>query len=211
MPKQIYLFSTSTHPKATCIKSLDIKFLKPNIDFTKYNYFILTSKQAVKALNQYIKKDFIDIPALCVSSSTAKAYESIGGTVLDIGEGDGDSLGECINDFSKDIKWLYLRAQTVASEFAQTARNNGVNIDEKVVYVSDCSQEILNLEVQKSDILIFTSPSSVECFLKNNTINCDVKVVVIGKTTASSLPNNIECIISEKPSVNSCVELALKL
>ena len=53
MPKQIYLFSISSHPDAKSVNSLDIKLLKPEIDFLKYDYFIVTSKQTSEALKQY--------------------------------------------------------------------------------------------------------------------------------------------------------------
>ncbi|QOY51614.1 uroporphyrinogen-III synthase [Candidatus Sulfurimonas baltica] len=211
MSRQIYLFSTSSHPKATCINSLNIRYLNPSIDFTKYDYLIITSKQAIKALEQYDKKDFIHLRALCVSAKTAMEYKSIGGSIVTAKEGYGDGLLEKIEEFSKETKWLYLRAQTVASNFAQVAKKNDYKIDEKILYVSECSEEILNLHVQKSATLIFTSPSSVECFLKTHTITSDLKVIVIGKTTAKSIPKNIEYQISEETSIESCIELALEV
>ncbi|NOR57284.1 MAG: uroporphyrinogen-III synthase, partial [Sulfurimonas sp.] len=56
-----------------------------------------------------------------------------------------------------------------------------------------------------------TSPSSIECFLKTHTIDADAKVVVIGKTTAKALPDGIEYKISQKTSIDSCMEMALTL
>lgn len=211
MSKQIYLFATSKSPHAKSIKSLEVRFLKPTIKFSKYDYLIITSKQTVKALEQYDKKDFIDIPALCVSVKTATAYENFGGKILAIGDGYGDNLVKNIKDFSKDTKWLYLRAELIASDFVQRSKNDAYDIDEEVLYVSECSKEILDVRVNDDSTLIFTSPSSIECFLKNNTINPDAKVIVIGKTTANSLPDGVEYLISEKTSIDSCIELALSL
>lgn len=211
MSKDIYLFATSKSPHAKSIKSLDVRLLKPAIDFTKYDYLIITSKQTVKALKQYDKKDFIDIPALCVSAKTSNAYEEFGGKVLAVGDGYGDNLTNNIKEFSKDTRWLYLRAKLIASDFVQRSKNEGYEIDEEILYVSECSQEILDVRVDDDSTLIFTSPSSIECFLKNNTINPDAKVIVIGKTTAESLPDGVEYLISEKTSIESCIELALSL
>ncbi|MCW8894648.1 MAG: uroporphyrinogen-III synthase [Sulfurimonas sp.] len=211
MKKQIYLFATSKSEHAKSIKSLEVRFLKPKIDFSKYDYLIITSKQTVKALEQYDKKDFINIPALCVSVKTATAYENIGGKILDIGDGYGDNLVKNIKDFPKDTKWLYLRAQLIASDFVQRSKNDGYDIDEEIGYVSECSKEILDVRVNDDSTLIFTSPSSIECFLKNNTINPNSKVIVIGSTTADSLPDGIEYLTSEKTSIESCIELALSL
>ncbi len=211
MSKDIYLFATSKSPHAKSIKSLEVRFLKPVIDFAKYDYLIVTSKQTVKALEQYEKEKFINIPALCVSVKSATAYEEFGGKILAVGDGYGDNLVKNIKEFPKETKWLYLRAKLIASDFVQRSKEDGYDIDEEILYVSECSQEILDVRVDDDSTLIFTSPSSIECFLKNNTINPDAKVIVIGKTTADSLPKGVEYLISEKTSIESCLELALSL
>ncbi len=209
MPKKIYLFATSKSEHATNVKSLDVRFLKPDINFSRYDYLIVTSKQTVKALEQYNKEDFIDIPALCVSLKTADAYKEFGGKILAIGDGYGDNLAKNIKEFSKETKWLYLRAELVASDFVQRSRDEGYSIEEEILYVSECSQEILDVRVDDDSTLIFTSPSSIECFLKNNTIHPDAKVIVIGTTTANCLPDGVKHIVSQSTSIESCIELAI--
>ncbi|MCK9455371.1 MAG: uroporphyrinogen-III synthase [Sulfurimonas sp.] len=211
MSKKIYLFATSKSKHAVNIKSLDVRYLKPDINFSEYDYLVLTSKQTLKALEQYDKSEFIDIPALCVSVKTADAYREFGGKILGVGNGYGDSLVKNIEEFSKETKWLYLRAELIASSFVKTCSDEGYDIDEKILYVSECSKEILDVRVNDDSTLIFTSPSSIECFLKNNTIHPDAKVVVIGTTTANLLPEGIEYAISQSTSIDSCIELALKL
>lgn len=208
MPRQIYLFATSKHPDAISSKSLEVRFLKPEIDFSKYDYLIITSKQTVKALEQYNKNDFIDIPALCVSPKTATSYEIFGGNVLEIGDGYGDNLVENIKVRSKDTKWLYLRAELIASDFVQRSINDGYDIDEEILYVSECASEAMEVEVDEDPILIFTSPSAIECFLKTHTISKNAIVIVIGKTTAKSLPQNIKYHVAKNTSIDSCIELA---
>ncbi|MCD6433851.1 MAG: uroporphyrinogen-III synthase [Sulfurimonas sp.] len=211
MPKQIYLFSISSHPDAKSVNSLDIKLLKPEIDFLKYDYFIVTSKQTSEALKQYGEP--ILKPALCVSVASAKSYEDIGGKVLDIGGGYGDNLVAKIKEYSKSTKWLYLRAKIVASDFVSVCQEDGYKIDEVVVYESGCSQAIWCVEIEDEEraILIFTSPSSVNCFLKNHTINPRATVIVIGTTTAKALPSDMEYIVSPKTTIDSCMEIAQKL
>ncbi|WP_373036468.1 uroporphyrinogen-III synthase [Sulfurimonas sp.] len=211
MKRQIYLFATSKHPDAISSKSLEVRFLKPQIDFSKYDYLIITSKQTVKALEQYKRENFINIPALCVSAKTAASYESFGGKILDIGDGYGDNLVKNIKEKSKDKKWLYLRAELIASDFVQRCKNDGYDIDEEILYVSECAKEALEVEVSENPILVFTSPSAIECFLKTHTIGEDAKVVVIGKTTAKALPSGVKYKISQKTSIDSCMETALTL
>ncbi|MCX6052810.1 MAG: uroporphyrinogen-III synthase [Campylobacterales bacterium] len=211
MPKPIYLFSISAHPHAISVNSLDIQFLKPAINFAYYDYLIITSKQASEALKQYDKKEYIHMPSLCVSKQSALAYEELGGRVLDIGGGYGDNLAGKIKEFPKETKWLYLRAKIVASDFVSTCQEEGYQIDEIIVYESGCSKDLWHVEVEEDAVLIFTSPSSVECFLKNHTITPSNKVIVIGKTTALSLPKDINYIISDDTTIQSCIDIASKL
>ncbi len=210
MSKKIYLFSTSVHPDVENINSLKIKFLKPIINFSRYDYLIITSKQAIKALSQYDKKDFINIPALCVSKKTATAYEDFGGKVFEIGDGYGDNLVKIIKQKPKEKRYLYLRAEVVASDFVSTCKDDGYSIDEEILYVSECSSEILNISTCRDATLIFTSPSAIKCYIKNHEITDENRVIVIGKTTALALPTNINYEISQITSIDSCIELGLK-
>jgi len=203
----IYLFSISSHPDAISINSLDITFLKPAIDFSKYDYLIITSKQASKALQQYEKNDYINKPALCISQQSAKSFEALGGKVLDIGAGYGDTLVAKIQEHPKEKRWLYLRAKVVASDFVAVCNAKGYNIDEAVVYESCCSQDILNIEVEEDAVLIFTSPSSVACFTRNSEIRVSNRVIVIGKTTAKALPKNIQYMIAEEKTIDGCFKI----
>ena len=211
MSKKIYLFATSKHPDAISTKSLQVRFLKPTIDFTKYDHLIITSKQTINALMQYEKQDLIKIPTLCVSKKTADIYKDFGGNILDFGDGYGDNLVKHIEKKPKKTKWLYLRAESIASDFVARCKNDGYLIDEEILYVSECAKEALEVEVEKNSIFIFTSPSSIECFLKTHTIDNNAKIIVIGTTTAKALPKGFSYEISKHTSIDSCMELALSL
>jgi len=206
--KPIYLFSISSHPDAISINSLDITFLKPEIDFSKYDYLIITSKQASQALKQYNREDFIDLAALCVSVQSAKSYEDLGAKVLDIGGGYGDNLVDKIRSYPKEKRWLYLRAKIVASDFVEVCKKEGYNIDEVILYESDCSHTIENVSVEDEAILIFTSPSSVKCYLKKHIFMPQQSIIVIGKTTAKALPKGVKYTLSDKTTIQSCISIA---
>lgn len=207
MKVKVYLFSTSEHPNAISVNSLDIKLLKPEIKFSNYDYLIITSKQASEVLKQYDIESYKDKKALCVSSVSALSFKSISGTVLEVGEGYGDTLIEKIITYPKETKWLYLRAKTIASDFVSIAKSKGYNIDEIIVYESRCSKKIKNTQVEKDAILIFTSPSSVKCFLEKRTISKLNRVIVIGKTTAKALPVGVNYTISEDTTIESCMKI----
>ena len=207
MSNPIYLFSISSHPNVVSVNSLQIKFLKPQIDFSRYDYLIVTSKQTSKALKQYNKSEYIDKPALCVSVASAQSYEELGAKVLDIGGGYGDNLVDKIRSYPKETKWLYLRAKVVASDFVSLCQKDGYNVDETIVYESECSQEILDVKVEEEATLIFTSPSSLNCFLTNSTLRESHTIIVIGKTTAKALPKGLKYTISKETTIASCLEL----
>jgi len=211
MQKKIYLFSISSHPNAINVNSLAITFFQPSIDFSKYDYLIITSKQSSEALKQYETQHYLDKKALCVSVASAKSYENLGASVLDIGGGYGDNLINKIKSYPKSTKWLYLRAKVVASDFVKKCKEDGYSIDEAILYESDCSQEILDVKVEDDSILIFTSPSSLNCFLKTHSISKNSKIIVIGKTTAKAVPKNREYILSHETTIDSCIEIALTL
>jgi|FLOH01.1.fsa_nt_gi uroporphyrinogen-III synthase len=204
----IYLFSTSAHPEAISINSLEISFLKPKIDFSNYDYLIITSKQAVNALKQYDSHDYQTKKALCISDATAESSQNAGITLLEVGEGYGDKLINIIQKYPKTTKWLYLRAQTVASDLTQICKNDGYVIDESIVYKSECSKILAKTTPEDDAILIFTSPSAVKCFLNHHMFTKEHYTVVIGKTTAKSLPEGTYHTISPEPTIASCINLA---
>lgn len=205
MSNKVYLFSTSSHPDAISINSLDITLFKPDRDFSQYDYFIITSKQVANALAQYDKK--ILKPAICISEATAMSYKNIGGEVIYTGSGYGDDLGAKIQEYPQSARWLYLRAKVIVSKFVSICKEKGYNIEELVMYESCCSQDMQKIQVGEDATLIFTSPSSVKCFLKKNIIDEKTKVIVIGTSTAKVLPGNVNYKISKKTSIASCMEL----
>lgn len=207
MKTKPYLFSTSSHPDTIGVNPLEISFLKPKINFSQYDYIIVTSKQAVLALKQYNYNEYKNKSALCISKATAQSFEDIKGAVLAVGSGYGDNLVEIISSYSKNIKWLYLRAREVASDFAELSRNEGYCIDEIIIYESQCSLNIQDVQIQDKATLIFTSPSSVKCFLKYHKLKENYRVIVIGKTTAKVIPLSINPIIADEPSIESCLKI----
>ena len=211
MTKPIYLFSTSSHPETISVNSLEIELLKPSIDFSKYDYLIITSKQISEALKEYGLEDYKEKKALCISKQSAKAFEAIGGIVLSVGKGYGDSLYDTIKSYPKQTRWVYLRAAEIASDFVEICQSEAYKIDEVILYKSRCSKEIATVTCEKNAVLIFTSPSSVKCYLQHSTIYDTQKIVVIGMTTAKALPKNIDYICSKEKNIDDCVSIAKNL
>ena len=206
--KDIYLFSTSSHPDTINIRSLEISFFSPHIDFSLYEYLLITSKQALKALKNYQCQSYSGKKVFCISQATAKVATAMGFEVVAVAKGYGDTLTEIIKQYPKTTHYLYLRGEVVASDFVQRCQKDGYTIDEAIVYKSECSQVLLDMEFKKQSIFIFTSPSAVKCFLKTHTFPKDSLSVVIGKTTAQSLPKETLYAIAPEPNIAACVTLA---
>ncbi len=210
MLKPIYLFSLSTHPDTININSLEIRLLNPKINFEEYDYLIATSKQIARVLKQYTQ-EYKAKKVLCISNATAKSIEAIGCEVLEIGSGYGDNLGRIIEKYPRERKWLYLRAEKVASNFVQESQEKGFLIDEAIVYESRCSKAIVDFTLSDEATLIFTSPSSVKCFSKAHTFLQTHTIVVIGESTKKALPTHIQCRVAKSMSIDSCVAVAKNL
>jgi len=206
--RTIYLFSTSSHPDAFSINSLDITLFKPEVNFSHYDYLIITSKQALNALKQYDSQEYHHTKSLCISSATAKLAQKLKISLLEVGEGYGDTLVDIIQKYPKKTKWLYLRAQVIASDFAQVCRDKGYNINEQIVYKSECATILTKITPKDDSILIFTSPSAVKCFLNHHNFTKEHSIIVIGKTTAKSLPKGVSFTISPQSTIVSCIHLA---
>jgi uroporphyrinogen-III synthase len=205
--RPIYLISKTPHPGVIHIPILTISFLKPVIDFTRYDGIILTSKQAVLALEDYTI-DWGRLQCICVSEGTADAAREAGASHVAVGDGYGTSLLALLKSKGRSQRWLYLRPKVIATEWVEAARTEGIWIDEAIVYETTCNKEARGISIASNAILVFTSPSSIACFCASYSILPTHSIVAIGKTTRDAFSNAKEVLVSPKTSVASAVELA---
>ena len=208
--KKIYLFSKTTHSDVTHVPILNTLFLQPKIDFNNYDAIVLTSKQAVTALEK-ISPAWKSLPALTIASKTEEMVKNAGGTLLDRGDGYGDSLDDIITSKYASLRWLYPRPKVVASNFKERVQKRGIAIDDIIVYETSCNDACQNIELPDDAILIFTSPFTIACFLKYYAFKSSYKVVAIGATTAKALPKEVDFVMPATPNVDACVTLGRQL
>lgn len=206
----IFLFSKTAYPDVTHVPILDTIFLQPNIDFTQYDAIVLTSKQAITALEK-ISPEWRALPALSVAPKTEQMVKDAGGRLLGHGNGYGDSLERIIVGKYASLRWLYPRPKVVASDFKERVKAHGVTLDDIIVYETLCNSGCAGIVLPDSAILIFTSPFTIACFLEFYAFRPDFQVVVIGTTTAKALPEEVEYVMPETPDIESCVTLAQRL
>ena len=106
---------------------------------------------------------------------------------------------------------MYPRAEIIVSTFSKRLKEDGVDIDEAIVYNTTCNLDIELQNIEDDAVLAFTSPSAITCFLKKFTFKDTHKIVVIGSTTQKRLPLHVKSELSEKTTVKSVIDLAKKI
>ena len=200
-----YKTSIKNVEKLTVFK---IEFLPKDINLLEYDGIIFTSKNDVYSINSF-NPFWKNLPSYVIASKTASVIKEFGGRIEFIGK---KSHG---NDFAKELvkvakgkKLIYLRAKKVVSNLVSILNENGINCDEEIIYETKCVK-IKDKVLEKNSIILFTSPSTIECFFKNFNWDESFKAIVIGKTTAKFLPNNVNYQISEIQSIEACINLAM--
>lgn len=211
--RPIYLVSKTSHHETegvTHVPILSIHFLTPSINFSQYDGIVVTSKQGALALSHY-SPDWDRLQVVCVGDSTAHTMRELGAKHIETANGYGERLLDVLM-LQKDYKkWLYCRPKMIASSWPSRARERGIVIDEVIVYETLCNKEMEDVQIAMDGVLIFTSPSGIECFQERYTLLPTYRIVVIGKTTKNALPVGIESMQSENTSVESCVKMAKEL
>ncbi|MDX1295307.1 MAG: uroporphyrinogen-III synthase [Sulfurimonadaceae bacterium] len=205
----LYLFSKTPFPDTIHIPVLTIRHLSPEIDFDRYDRLLVTSKEAVEAL-EAIDDRWKQLPVLCVAAKSAEKVREHGGKVMETGNGYGDDLEKIIKTEKRELRWLYAKPVIAASDFSGRLRSEGYDIDDVAVYETACNPNA-DMTVKDHAVLAFTSPSAVECFVKQYGFKPTHKVIVIGKTTMAALPEGIKARMPEITSVEALVALGKEI
>ena len=208
--RPLYLLSKTPFAGVKHIPVIAIEFLHVSLDLQQYDALVITSKQALEALEKY-NPTWKNIPIIAISKPSADKAKAMGAKLLYIGDGYGKDLYKIIQSDFSNLKLCYARAEIIVTDFASTLRDEGVSIDDPIVYKTTCNDNLGLLDLEKNAVLVFTSPSSIVCYLKNNNFYEDQKIVVIGTTTQKALPLHVKSDISQKPTVEACIKLAKSL
>ena len=207
---KIYLLNNQKYDGVENLEVFKIEYISQNINLSDYDALIITSKNAVYSLNSF-NNTWKGIPSFAIAKKTADIISKKGGIVEFIGNsGHGNDFAKEILPSVQDKKVLYVRALKVVSNLVEILKENNVQIDELITYKTVCNDS-LNTKLENDSIIIFTSPSSVDCFFKNYSWNDSLKAVIIGKTTAKYMPKDIDYEISSKTSIEECIKLAQEL
>ncbi len=208
----VYLLSPTPAEGAEHLPMIEFKTIPQPIDFTPYDGLIFTSKQGVIALDEISGGSWKNTPAAAIGKMTAQEIQKRGGEVVYIAsKAYGDILSRELSVRFKSFRWLYPRPKVVASKIASDLRKAGVDVDEKVIYETSCKAYDKEARPEEGAILIFTSPSIVDCFFKQFGWSGSYTAVAIGKKTAAAFPEGVECKISPSQSIPDTVAFARSL
>lgn len=207
----IYILSDKKVKWAKNLPMFKIEPIKSELDFSAYDALIFTSKNAISSLNTFNNK-WKSKPLYVIAPQTAKVAKSLSGKVKFVGdEKHGDEFAKELLEVLKNKKVLYIRGSKVVSNLVDILNSNSIVCDEAIVYETVCINYEKPIELPKNSIIIFSSPSTIECFLKNAKWDDSFKAISIGHTTKKYFPPYITPIISETTSLESCVRKAIEL
>ena len=206
MKQNIYILNNQKFDDVYNLPIFQVNFLDCDIDFTQYDALVFTSKNALLALESCsIDTSWKTIPSYAIAPATAKMIKKLGGNLVFTGSnGHGDAFAYEIKEQLKNQKILYIRGKEVVSNLIDILK-----CDDVVVYQTICLSQ--TKKPPKDSIIIFSSPSTIKCFLKNFQWDSSYCAISIGKTTLKYFPNYIKPHLSDTTSLQGCVELAKKI
>jgi uroporphyrinogen-III synthase len=207
----IYILSDKKVKWTKNLPILEIQPIKQDIDLTNYDALIFTSKNAIYALDA-MDETWKKKPAYVIAPQTAKTVKHLNGNLKFVGkEKHGDEFAlEIVKKF-KHQKVLYVRASKVVSDLLNILKTNDILCDELIVYETVCKEYHEKIKLPKNSTIIFSSPSTIECFLKNISWDESFKAISIGNTTAQYFPEYIIPTVADTTSLDSCVRKAIEL
>jgi uroporphyrinogen-III synthase len=206
----IYILSQKEYEGAYNLPCIEIEYKDVSLSLKDYDALIFSSKNGVLALDR-LEVLYKDIPIYSIGSGTSKALKSDTNLVYEAKNSYGDDFAQEIKERLSGKKALFLRAKVVTSKLNKILKDAGVMLDEIVVYETKCADCSSLKTPEKGSIIIFSSPSTIECFFRCFEWDESFKAVVIGKVTASYMPKEVDFHLSDKQSIPSCIELAKTL
>ena len=204
----IYLLSPNAKEGTIHLPMIRFSLLPSKIDFSGYDTLMFTSKQAVKSV-EALNPEWKKYPCLAIGSATAKEIESLGGKVIYQPQSFyGETLSQEIIAQFHDKKILYLRPKEVSFDSRKFLANEGIELHEQIIYETSCIKYEKKEKPSKNAIIIFTSPSTIHCFLKNFEWNESYTAVVIGEATKVHLPIHAHCEVADRPLIEACITKA---
>ncbi len=209
--RAIYILSQKCYEGAKNLPVIAFRFLEPSVDLREIDALIFTSKNGVEAIDR-VTDQWRSVPAYAIGIATSKSIEEHGGRVVyEAKNSYGDRFATEIKDRLQGKRVLFVRPKKVTSKLNQILMQNGVDLHEMVAYETICNEDPKLKAPPSGAIIIFSSPSTIECFFKRFEWDRRYQAVVIGDVTASAMPKEIDFMKAQQPTIPACIDLAKKL
>lgn len=206
----IYLFSNSSRDDVINMPMLEFDIVAKELEISGYDLLLFTSKNSVYIIDD-ISKNWKNIPSIAIGEESAKVISKLGGSVALVSSGYSSDLVLQIKKKFANRKILYVRPKVVALDRISNLRQEGIALDEVVLYDTMCKKYNISQKPLLGSVLIFTSPSTINCFIDNFNSLVGYKIVVIGTTTANALPDDIKYTMPKTPKIDECIKVANEL
>jgi uroporphyrinogen-III synthase len=211
LPRPIYLLSPVKKEGAQSLPMISFETIAQQIDFTVCDTLMFTSKQAVLTADK-IDPRWREYPAVTIGKATADLITARGGNVVYQPENFyGETLSRDIVTYFKKRKILYLRPKEVSFDAKSYLAQEGIQLHEQIIYQTMCITYPKEKQPDENAVIIFTSPSTIRCFLKNFRWHPHYTAVVIGHATRQHLPEGADVVIADQPLIDACVEKAREI
>ena len=206
-----YILSEKEYEGADNLPCIMIALKEKDVDLAGLDALIFSSKNGVKAIDR-INPAWKELPSYSIGQGTSDMVNELGGKVVYSARSSyGDDFAKEIRTMLKGKKALFLRAKVVTSSLNTILEDAGVLLSEEVVYETQCGDCKTLKKPEKGSYLIFSSPSTIECFFNCFSWDESYRAVVIGDKTASYMPKDVPFTQAPKQTIPSCIELANKL
>jgi uroporphyrinogen-III synthase len=207
----IYLLSPESKEGTVHLPMIEFRLMPENIDFSHCDILMFTSKQAVRSVDT-LTQEWKKYPCLAIGSATAQEIESLGGKVVYQPESFyAQTLGQDIIKRFKDKNILYLRPKEISFDSKSFLTKAGIALQEQIIYETFCVTYEKHERPSKGAVIIFTSPSTINCFFKNFDWDESYTAVIIGNATKEHLPSSVRYVVADKPLISECILKAKEL
>lgn len=185
---------------------ISIELVDFSVD-TLADYLIFTSQNAVRSVlkNSQIEK-IKQKKVLCVGEKTKQMLIEQGWQVIENAPY-AQMLGTIIFQKYSEKSFTFFCGNLRSDTLLDLCRNVGINCTEIIVYHTQYTSLFIQ---EKTEGILFFSPSAIHSFLLKNTISNE-KLFCIGETTAQALQvYGKNCIIANKPTIDSVIESVIQ-
>ena len=207
----IYLLSPLIKEGTVSLPMIEFSLVADKIDFFSCDTLMFTSKQAVVSADA-IDEKWKEYPCVAIGGATKKKIEELGGEVIyHPKEFYGEALAKDIKKSFSDKKLLYLRPKEVSFDSKAYLEKNAIALEEQIIYETSCMKYTKKHKPKENAIIIFTSPSTINCFFKNFEWDSSYTAVLIGNATKEHLPNYCKFVVADEPLIDSCIRKAIEI